>query len=124
ECTADTCDPVAGCQHTPVANGTPCNGGNGTCQNGMCSSVTCDCSNLNYCSGHGTCTPLCICACEPGWSGVACTDQAPVDCSQLTACSTCQDQAAAGCVWCAQTLGGASGVCTSADQCLSPQVAC
>src|SRR5262249_42846852 len=40
-CTADSCDPVAGCKHTPVSDGTSCVpsggcGGTGTCQAGQC----------------------------------------------------------------------------------------
>lgn len=35
ECTADACDPASGCSNTPLT-GTPCDGGNGTCQNGSC----------------------------------------------------------------------------------------
>ena len=34
ECTADDCTPAIGCEHTPVADGTPCAGG--TCQAGVC----------------------------------------------------------------------------------------
>ncbi len=35
ECTTDTCDPTAGCQHAPVTDGTLCTGG--TCTGGLCS---------------------------------------------------------------------------------------
>lgn len=35
-CTADACDPIAGVTHTPLRDGTPCNG-SGVCQAGACS---------------------------------------------------------------------------------------
>src|ERR1051325_3774488 len=55
-CTADTCDPLLGCQHAPVVDGTACNDGdacNGTetCQGGTCTAGTA----LN-CNDNNTCT--------------------------------------------------------------------
>jgi len=37
ECTTDSCDSALGCQFSPVADGTPCNSGMGTCTLGVCS---------------------------------------------------------------------------------------
>jgi hypothetical protein len=37
ECTADSCDSALGCQFPPVADGTPCNSGMGSCTLGVCS---------------------------------------------------------------------------------------
>lgn len=44
-CTSDSCDPVGGVQHTPVANGTSCTNSNAcdgleTCQSGACTAGT------------------------------------------------------------------------------------
>lgn len=85
---------------------------------------TCDCSNLNFCSRHGTCTMLCVCDCEEGWTDVDCSKQVTPTCSSYTTRATCQAQAANGCVYCGTTLGGQSTVCTKAADCLSPRVSC
>jgi len=36
DCTIDTCNPTIGCEHADAANGTPCGGGAGVCQEGSC----------------------------------------------------------------------------------------
>ena len=97
-----------------------------TCQQGTCQTPTptCDCSNLGFCNGHGTCTAQCICQCDEPYTGVACTDLPPTACSGFATCSECQNNAAAGCVFCGLTFDGATNVCTTAAACLSPQVAC
>ncbi len=120
---ACTCDGQRGCS-CPSAITCP---SNQDCRNGACEPTktpTCDCSNLNYCNGHGTCTAQCICACADGYSGVACSVPPVGVCSDHVECADCQNQASAGCVWCGQTYGGASNVCTDAEQCFSPTVAC
>lgn len=43
-CTADSCDPVAGIQHVPVAANTSCDDGNA-------------CNGSESCDGAGTCQP-------------------------------------------------------------------
>jgi hypothetical protein len=92
-----------------------------TCREG---GVTCDCSRVNGCSGHGCCTTDCICACEAPWTGVDCSQLPPVDCTTFATCEECQDHAGDGCVFCGQTFGGESDVCVSANDCLSPTVSC
>lgn len=97
-----------------------------TCQQGACTTATptCNCSNLNFCSGHGTCTAQCICSCDPGWSGTDCNAMPPTDCSAFVTCSECQNHAAAGCVYCAATFDNVTNVCVTALQCLNAQITC
>jgi hypothetical protein len=65
-CTADTCDPTAGCQHAGVANGTSCADGNvcnggEVCQSGTCTAGTpLDCNDANPCTTD-TCDMLLGC---------------------------------------------------------------
>jgi Tol biopolymer transport system component len=61
-CTSDTCDPVKGCQHTPVTNGTSCSDGNAcngaeTCQAGTCTGTPLNCDDHNACTSD-TCDPV------------------------------------------------------------------
>jgi hypothetical protein len=84
----------------------------------------CDCANLNFCSGHGSCTPECTCVCDAGWLGAACDARPTVRCSDHVTCQECSDDVYNGCVFCRDTLAGASGVCVTSDQCLIPQDGC
>ncbi len=69
-CTTDTCDPVAGCQHAPVFDGTSCADGdvcNGaeTCQAGTCTPGTpLNCNDSNVCTTD-TCDPVAGCQHTP-----------------------------------------------------------
>lgn len=75
-CTADSCDPVSGCTHTPVT-GTPCNDGNActtvdTCQAGTCvGSSPLPCDDGIFCNGTETCSPTL--GCQVG-TPVVCVD--------------------------------------------------
>jgi len=90
-CTTDSCDPVQGCVHTNLADGSDCSGGpcgTASCKNGLCvpfGSVNCDDGNPctdDYCSAASGCVnqPLpdgyacgeCL-ACQQG----ACTFKVP-----------------------------------------------
>jgi subtilisin family serine protease len=78
-CTADACNPMAGCQHTPVADGTACGEGNActvgqTCHAGACTAgapVNCDdgiaCTADACVSGRG-----CVHTIADGPAGVSC----------------------------------------------------
>src|SRR4029077_1560013 len=78
-CTTDTCDPVAGCQHTPVTNGTSCSDGNvcngvETCQAGACAPGTAlNCNDNNPCTSD-TCDPVAGCQHTPVTNGTSCSD--------------------------------------------------
>src|SRR5205809_1008642 len=78
-CTTDTCDPVAGCQHTALANGTPCPDGdlcNGveTCQAGVCTGGTpLGCNDNNACTTD-SCDPATGCRNVPVVNGTPCGD--------------------------------------------------
>jgi subtilisin family serine protease len=78
-CTADACNPMVGCQHTPVADGTACSDGNictvgQTCQAGACTAgapVNCDdgiaCTADACVTGTG-----CVHTIADGPAGVSC----------------------------------------------------
>jgi hypothetical protein len=107
--------------------------GVGTCKaDGTCTVAgpgpSCDCSNLNYCSGisNGTCTPECTCVCHEGWTGAQCDtpDRHGSVCSEHVTCEECASDTFGGCVYCEAAIGGATGVCVTSDQCLVPQDGC
>jgi len=50
DCTEDTCNPTIGCEHAAAANGTPCRGGEWTCQDGSCAGYTQDFESLDQLS--------------------------------------------------------------------------
>lgn len=58
-CTTDGCNPLSGCQHTPVPagacdDGNPCSSGD-VCVAGACLGVPMECSDGNLCNGLETC---------------------------------------------------------------------
>jgi hypothetical protein len=86
---------------------------------------SCDCSNLNSCSGNGSCTPECTCVCHEGWAGAACNELPnPVTCSDHLTCAACSTDTVNGCTFCSTTLDGATDVCVTADQCLVARDGC
>src|SRR5262249_10577580 len=78
-CTADTCNSVTGCAHTPVPNGTPCLDGNvcngsETCQAGSCTAGTpLVCDDQNPCTTD-SCNALVGCQHVAVPSGTSCAD--------------------------------------------------
>ncbi len=61
-CTTDTCVPLVGCQHTPVADGTPCNDQNlcttgDSCLGGLCGGLLTNCDDGNPCT-LDACNPV------------------------------------------------------------------
>src|SRR5439155_1704607 len=78
-CTADTCDPLLGCQHAPVVDGTACSDGdacNGTetCQGGTCTAGTAlNCNDNNACTTD-TCDAAAGCQHAAVPNGTACGD--------------------------------------------------
>lgn len=129
---AAACPNHLGCQKgaclTSCVDETDCAKG-ATCDaDGQCTAAsddpTCDCANLNFCSGNGSCTPECTCVCDEGWFGAACDAQPTLQCSDHVTCQECADDVFNGCVFCSATVAGASGVCVTSDQCLVPQDGC
>src|SRR5207245_1949642 len=78
-CTTDTCDALAGCQHTALPNGTSCSDGNAcdgaeTCQFGVCvAGTTLDCNDNNPCTADA-CDPLAGCQHAALANGTSCSD--------------------------------------------------
>jgi hypothetical protein len=89
-CTADTCDLVQGCKHTPVTNNTPCSDGNfcngaETCQAGLCrTGTTPSCNDGNACTTD-TCDAVSGCVHTPIAGCVSCTTNA--DCNDSNPCT-------------------------------------
>lgn len=97
-CTADTCDPTLGCQHTPLPDNTSCSAGdpcNGAwvCQNAACVSSTpplsdgTPCDDGNSCNGLETCKNHVCTKGTPQPDGTACTNGNPCDGTEV-----CQNQ--------------------------------
>ena len=107
-CTADKCDPPAGCTHTVLDGGT-CDADGSVCTEGdACKGGAClagpakNCDDKNPCTSD-SCDPKTGCAHSPD-NGVACDDENP-----CTVGETCQ---AGGCA------AGKPKECTSTDPCL------
>jgi subtilisin family serine protease len=81
-CTADACNPTAGCQHTPAANGTVCSGGDActvgnTCQAGICTGGTAvNCDDGDACTTD-TCDPVAGCQHTPVADPTTCSTLIP-----------------------------------------------
>jgi subtilisin family serine protease len=81
-CTADACNPMVGCQHTPAANGTACSDGNActvgdTCQAGICAGGTAvNCDDGDACTTD-TCDPVAGCQHTPVADPTTCSTLIP-----------------------------------------------
>ena len=78
-CTVDSCDPLFGCTHPAILNGTPCldatvcNGAE-SCQNGTCTAGTpLNCNDNNPCTAD-SCDPVLGCLHTPLGEGASCSD--------------------------------------------------
>lgn len=135
--TTSTTTPAPGCTQTVCGDGS-CRGGaadpcsrpreccSGNCLEDACvgDAPTCDCSNLNFCSSNGICTPVCTCDCDDPYTGADCSQLPTPTCADFTDCTECNNQPTLGCVFCDVTSGGATDVCVTSDQCLVPQDGC
>jgi hypothetical protein len=143
-CTADSCDPVLGCQNPPVTDGTACPDGdlcNGdeTCQAGACTAaLPPDCDDGNPCTANG-CHAVLGCQNPPVGDGAACVDGdlcngaetcqsgictpgTPLSCDDGNACTADACDAVLGCL--NTPIPDGTGcddgdACTTADACTS-----
>src|SRR5262249_8763360 len=79
-CTADACNPMSGCQHTPAANGTSCSASctvGDTCQAGSCSGGTpINCDDRDACTTD-TCDAVAGCQHTPVADPTTCSTLIP-----------------------------------------------
>ncbi len=79
-CTTDTCDPITGCKHTPVANGTACDDGlyctiPDSCQGGTCTGTPRNCGTpADNCLISVCDEPTMACKLAPNPAGPKCQD--------------------------------------------------
>ncbi len=72
-CTADSCDPVSGCNHTPLPDGTACSAGNECQAAALCHAGQCDvvpdtaCNDADFCTVD-SCAPTVGCQHTPAVS--------------------------------------------------------
>jgi hypothetical protein len=143
-CTLEVCDPLTGCQHLPVLDGTPCadatlcNGAE-TCQAGLCQpGAPLDCNDGNPCTGD-SCLPVSGCQQSPSPDGTPCSDGdacngaetcqsatcvsgSPPDCSDTNPCTLDLCDPASGCIHPGVPNGTACGdsdVCNGIEACQS-----
>jgi len=114
-CTADACDAVAGCQHTPLS-GTSCSDGNActtldTCVVGTCVGTPVICTDGNACNGTETCNP-----------STGCVAGSPVNCDDLNPCTADSCDVVTGACSHVPLTGPAcddGSACTQGDACLA-----
>jgi nitrous oxidase accessory protein NosD len=119
-CSTDVCLAVTGCQHTPLANNTPCpdltlcNGAE-FCQSGICIAGTpLNCNDANLCT-LDTCDPALGCRHTPLANGTPCLDgnvcngveacqggvcqpNTPLNCNDGNACTVDSCNGVSGCI--------------------------
>jgi hypothetical protein len=127
-CTADSCNPLTGCVHTLVTNGTTCDDGNActqtdTCQAGVCTGANpVTCAALDQCHVAGTCNVVTGICSNPGKpNGTTCSDGDA--CTQTDTCqaSVCTGSNPVTCVAFDQchavgTCNPTTGVCSNPIQ--------
>jgi len=124
-CTLDQCDPLAGCQHAPVVNGTSCSDGNAcngpeTCRNGACVRGTppadgTSCNTGNPCTNADSCQAGTCVAGPARPDGAGCSDG-----NECNGRETCvQGVCTAGTAPADGTACGDGDPCDGADTCQS-----
>jgi hypothetical protein len=111
-CTTDSCNPLTGCIHGIVTNGTLCNDGNACTQTDTCVAGTCTGGNLVTCSAIDQCHVAGTCDTSTG----ICSNPAKADntaCNDGNACTQSDSCQAGVCT------GANPVVCTASDQCHS-----
>lgn len=135
-CTGDACDPVAGCSHETLADGTACGGG--PCGPASCRAGRCQLDDPAFCEDEDPCTdnscdPELGCLYNPTPDGTPCPDGnpcngeelcsaglclagSPLDCDDRNRCTRDTCDPAAGCVHRAEPDGTVcgGGVCGEA----------
>ncbi|MBM4371882.1 MAG: hypothetical protein FJ098_09520 [Deltaproteobacteria bacterium] len=91
DCTEDSCDPGAGCQHQPL-DGTPCSDGSACtdgdqCVAGACIGEAVDCDDVNPCTDDA-CDPAVGCVLLP--NALPCDDDDPCTAGDVCAGGQCQ----------------------------------
>ncbi|MCA9529032.1 MAG: DUF4215 domain-containing protein [Myxococcales bacterium] len=118
ECTAPTCNAVSGCGFMQVANGTSCDGGQGTCQSGTCTPnpaclTNSDCDDTNVCTNDACTNGVCV------NTAVTCQDDGnectAASCNPATGCSTTGVPAGTAC-------NGGAGMCDGSGTCVANPV--
>ena len=74
ECTLDVCTD-GNCSNPPVANGTSCDGGAGSCQNGACQTTSDPCAGVDCSDGNECTDDVCanrVCSNPPFREGLSC----------------------------------------------------
>lgn len=141
-CTDDTCDPVKGCVHTPVAPNTKCDDGNACSTGEKCNAGKCqfamglNCDDKNPCTQDGCNVATQMCDPTKEKDGTPCpapdkchqnsTCQAgncsagePVDCDDGNPCTIDSCDAQTGCKHVADNTAKCSDgdACTNSDRC-------
>ena len=104
-CTIDSCDPLFGCQHAPVLNGTscsdglPCNGAE-VCQAGICQPGTpigegASCNSGNPCTNNDVCRSGVCVAGTVRPDGASCSDGKPCNGAETCLAGVCKPGAPA-----------------------------
>ncbi|MFO0746056.1 MAG: hypothetical protein U1F43_10330 [Myxococcota bacterium] len=137
-CTADSCDAVTGCKHTPVSNDTQCSDGDpcssgDSCQSGVCvpkSATVCDdgkqCTDSTCLPGQGCVHLPRSGSCDDGnqcngpdtCDAGDCHAGPAIDCDDHNPCTTDACDPARGCMHSALNAGG----CDDGDPCTTPGV--
>ena len=129
DCTADSCDPTAGCVHTLESSGTPCSTGSacyleGSCADGSCGAAPITCDDDNECTVdtcdasegclHGATEGVCddgdACTGPGACNGGTCESGEALDCDDGNMCTKDSCHSAQGCT----TLETFSPCCTGA----------
>ncbi len=98
-CTADACDPIGGCMHTPIAGCSVCRTDDDCSDGNGCTTDACDLSHACE-AATGTCTHTTIEACVPCATAAQCDDENPCTTDVCNASAVCEHVTKADCIPC------------------------